>query len=266
MASTCDQQASPSRSATPSSPATPLGAEVRFDAALRSHLHSNLGHLDRSAIPLDGRRHAAVAVVVVDSDAEAHGRNRSQPRPKRLRPIPGRTAPASTGSVAGYRAARPSCSPAGPWASGPTAGQWAFPGGRVEPARVPSMRARRELREELGLDLDAVGLSRGPRRLPDPLRLCHHARRLLGWRGPATQPDPGEVRSVHRVSFRELCRPDSPRFVSIPESDRPVVQMPSGATSSMPRPAPSCCSSGGSAIEGVLERVAEYEQPVFAWR
>ena len=41
-------------------------------------------------------------------------------------------------------------------------------------------------------------------------------------------PTLAEVASVHRVSLRELTRPDSPRFVSIPESDRPVVQVPIG--------------------------------------
>jgi hypothetical protein len=79
-------------------------------------------------------------------------------------------------------------------------------------------------------------------------------------------PDPGEVRSVHRVTLRELCRPDSPRFIAIPESDRPVVQLligdglihaPTGAVLLQFRRV---------GVEGVLERVAGYEQPVFAWQ
>ena len=41
-------------------------------------------------------------------------------------------------------------------------------------------------------------------------------------------PDPGEVARVYRIGLHELCRDDSPRFVTIPESDEPVVQVPLG--------------------------------------
>src|SRR3546814_19567322 len=51
---------------------------------------------------------------------------------------------------------------------------------------------------------------------------------LWGGADPEMKPNPAEVASVHRVAFSELCRSDSPRFVTIPESDRPVVQVPIG--------------------------------------
>lgn len=88
------------------------------------------------------------------------------------------------------------------------------------------------------------------------------------WGGPdpAMAPNPDEVLSVHRIAFRELCREDSPRFVAIPESPRPVVQLPIGGDLIHAPTAAVLLQLRRVAIEGVAERVAEYEQPVFAWR
>ena len=88
------------------------------------------------------------------------------------------------------------------------------------------------------------------------------------WGGahPELVPNPLEVWSVHRIAFRELCRPDSPRFVTIPESDRPVIQLPIGGDLIHAPTAAVMLQFRRAAIEGVTERVAGYEQPVFAWR
>ena len=75
-----------------------------------------------------------------------------------------------------------------------------------------------------------------------------------------------EVLSVHRIGFRELCRSDSPRFVSIPESDRPVVQVPIGGDLIHAPTGAVLLQFRRIAIEGGYERVSDYEQPVFAWR
>ena len=205
-------------------------------------------------------------MVVVDSDAETHADDPHPATADRLDAIPGVDPTTLTGSVAGT-------------AGGPAvlltrraiglqahAGQWALPGGRVEAGEDSLAGALRELWEELGLNLadgDLLG------RLDDyATRSGYVISPVVLWGGsdPILSPDPQEVRSVHRISFRELCRPDSPRFVSIPESNRPVVQMAIGGDLIHAPTGAILLQFRRVAIEGVLERVAEYEQPVFAWR
>jgi hypothetical protein len=71
---------------------------------------------------------------------------------------------------------------------------------------------------------------------------------------------------VHRVSIRELCRADSPRFVTIPESPRPVIQLPIGGDLIHAPTAAVLYQFRLVALEGRSERVDHLEQPVFAWR
>jgi 8-oxo-dGTP pyrophosphatase MutT (NUDIX family) len=240
--------------------------DAAFGAPLRAALLTNLRAHERLAVALEGRRHAAVAVVVVDSDAERHGADHESVPPALLDAIPGAAGLGLTGSVAGTaggpavlltrRAARLRAH----------ASQWALPGGRVDDDEDVVDAARRELREELGL---ALGASEVLGLLDDyPTRSGYVITPVVLWGGddPAMTPNPDEVLSVHRISFRELRRPDSPRFVTIAESDRPVVQIPIGGDLIHAPTGAVLLQFRRVAIEGVLERVADYEQPVFAWR
>jgi 8-oxo-dGTP pyrophosphatase MutT (NUDIX family) len=239
---------------------------MEFGPELRARMQANHDAPPRLACDLEGRKHAAVAVVVVDSDADRHGRDDRVVLGERLQDIPGAEGLGLTGSVAGT-------------AGGPAvvlsrraaglrahAGQWGLPGGRLDPGETPIDAARRELGEELALDLgevDVLGL------LDDyPTRSGYVITPVVLWGGadPPMTPHEAEVLSVHRIAFSELCRADSPRFVTIPESDRPVVQLPIGGDLIHAPTGAVLLQLRRVAIEGVTERVAEYEQPVFAWR
>lgn len=241
-------------------------APITYGPALRAHLASNLAVHHRLSLPHEGRRHAAVAVVVVDSDAERHGDDPHPASPEDGWVVPGVETYDFTGSVAGT-------------SGGPAvlltrrsaglrrhSAQWALPGGRVDPGEEPLDAARRELHEELGLDLPAdalLGL------LDDyATRSGYVITPYVFWGGPdpVLHPDPGEVLSVHRISFRELCRPDSPRFIRIPESDRPVVQLPIGGDLIHAPTGAVLLQFRWVGIEGGDARVVDFEQPVFAWR
>jgi 8-oxo-dGTP pyrophosphatase MutT (NUDIX family) len=240
--------------------------DLEFGDALRTQLGANLRRHDRLRIDLAGRKHAAVAVVVVDSDAELHGVDTQPLDIGLLGEIPGAHGLALTGRVDGTaggpavlltrRATRMRAHP----------GQWALPGGRLDEDETPIDAARRELHEELDLDLPdsaVIGM------LDDyATRSGYVLTPVVLWGGadPAMTPHPDEVASVHRVAFRELCRPDSPRFVTIPESDRPVVQVPIGGDLIHAPTGAVLLQFRRVAIEGTTERVADYEQPVFAWR
>lgn len=241
-------------------------AAFTFDDGLRARLTTNLAAHDRLALALDEHRHAAVAVVVVDSDAARHGEDPHASPLERLPDIPGADDYPLTGSIAGTSGGPAVLLTRRTAGMRAHASQWALPGGRIDSDESPVEGARRELHEELGLDLGAdhvLGTLDDYR-----TRSGYVITPVVFWGGadPALDPNPDEVFSVHRVAFRELCRPDSPRFVTIPESDRPVVQLPVGGDLIHAPTAAVLVQFRFVAIEGVLERVVDYEQPLFAWR
>ena len=204
--------------------------------------------------------------MVIDSDSELHGDDPLPATAAEIAAIPGTEGLALDGSVAGTAGGAAVILTRRATDMRAHAGQWALPGGRVEPGESPLEAARRELHEELNLELgpeSLIGM------LDDyPTRSGYVITPVVLWAGdrPEIAPHPGEVRSVHRVSFRELCRSDSPRFVTIPESDRPVVQIPVGGDLIHAPTGAVLLQFRRVGIEGVSERVYEYEQPVFAWK
>lgn len=144
------------------------------------------------------------------------------------------------------------------------AGQWALPGGRLDPGEGPVEAALRELHEEIGLDL-------GPEAVLGPLddyvtRSGYVMTPVVCWAGPVdgfagSEP---EVAAVFEVPLADLDV--DPVFESIPESDGPVIKLPLlGGFVHAPTAAVvhQFCRI---ACRGEVERVVGYEQPVFAWR
>ena len=144
------------------------------------------------------------------------------------------------------------------------AGQWALPGGRRDPGETAVDGALREMHEEVGLELgpDAVlGL------LDDYVtRSGYVMTPVVCWAGPVGDlvGAEAEVAAVHQVPLTDLDV--EPRFVSIPESDAPVIQLPLFDRFVHAPTAAIVHQFCRIACRGEVQRVAHYEQPVFAWR
>jgi len=203
-----------------------------LDDALRARAVTNLTAFERRALPVDGRRPAAVAVVLLGDDA-------------------GRACFLLTRRAARLRR---------------HAGQWALPGGRFEDGESAATAALRELAEEVGLTpgadavlglLDDYGTRSGFVITPVV---------VWGSAGAELAPDPDEVAAVYRVPLAVLDDPSVPRLKRIPESDRPVISITMVGTHVHAPTAAIVYQLREVALHGRPTRVAHFEQPVFAWR
>lgn len=144
-------------------------------------------------------------------------------------------------------------------------GQWALPGGRCDPGETVSQTALRELREELGLHL---GAQTALGELDDyPTRSGYLITPVVVWAGraPTIMPNPDEVASVHRIALSAITREDAFDFVSIPESARRVVRF-RHEDNHIHAPTAALIYQFREVLAGRATRVADLEQPVFAWK
>ena len=237
---------------------------IRYDEALREQVGTHLAGHRRRVVEDPSKRHAAVAIVLVDSEP---GEDRIDPAPVDEwiggRPLPDQNLDGRMVDVAGG-AAFLLCRRTSRLNS--HSAQWALPGGRLDPGETVVDAALRELHEEVGIKLSdesVLGL------LDDyPTRSGYVITPVVLWGGGRLdpQPSPDEVVAVYRVGLHQLQRPDSPRFITIPESERPVVQIPLGNDLIHAPTGAVLLQMRWLGLEGRPDRVDELEQPVFAWR
>ena len=206
---------------------TPYSFEFRQQLVTNLHLHRRRVHA------LDARKHAAVAIVLVDGGPERGACFLLCRRASRLNAH---------------------------------AGQFALPGGRIDPGEDPLRAALREVEEELGFRLGDDALVGW---LDDyPTRSGYVITPAVLWAGGAPDVDasPHEVMAVHEIPVDVLIA-GQPTFLTIPESDRPVLTLPLGRFSIHAPTGAVVYQFRQVALGGRIdERVDHLEQPVFAWR
>ncbi len=146
------------------------------------------------------------------------------------------------------------------------AGQWALPGGRIDPDETAIEAARRETAEEVGLSSDAADVLAT---LDDyPTRSGYVITPVVLWCDPAADltPNEGEVASIHLIPLAELDHPEAPRLITIRESSNPVIQMPLMGQWIHAPTAAILLQLRDVALHGRASRVAHLDQPTWAWR
>lgn len=228
-----------------SPPEPPPGGTPATAAQARVQWQQRLQHFDRIALPLQGRRHAAVAVGLTEEGLGDGAPGLASHRQWS-------TAPALllTRRAAGLSQ---------------HAGQWAFPGGRLDAGETPVQAALRELAEETALHVGAdsvLGV------LDDyPTRSGYVITPVVMWLGPATEgmPQPGEVASLHRIPTAELLRDDAPILNHVKGQPHPVLRMPIGTNWIAAPTAAVLYQLREVLLLDRLTRVAHFDQPHFAW-
>jgi 8-oxo-dGTP pyrophosphatase MutT (NUDIX family) len=204
-----------------------MAADLAFSPELRIAIKGRLANFEPILLNAEELRHAAVGVVLVPDEA-------------------GRACFVLTRRLSTLRR---------------HAGQWALPGGRLEPGESSEQAGLREIHEEVGLDL---GLESVLGRLDDYItRSGHLISPLVLW-AASTRPlvvNPDEVDAAFLIPLIELDDPRALRsepllHFAIP-SLKSAVHAPTAAMLYQFREV---------ALHGREVRVADVEQPLFAWR
>lgn len=143
------------------------------------------------------------------------------------------------------------------------AGQWAFPGGRLDAGETALEGAVRETQEELGLTLEPAHLLG---RLDDyETRSGYAIAAFVFWHGaPRLTPNPDEVASIHHFNVTSLDRPDSPELLKGPDPERPIIRMHVDDTQIHAPTGAILHQFHEVAVHGRPTRVSHFDQPDWA--
>ncbi len=206
---------------------------LSLDAVLEERLRSNLAAFPVMRSEDEDARQAAVALVVTAAAMAEEG----------------------AALLLTRRAARMSTHP----------GQWALPGGRVDPGETAEEAARREVEEELGLTLQP---DQRLGRLDDYTTRSGSVIQPFVYWAPQTGPlvpNPAEVASIHRLPIQWFDHPNCPELLDGPDPDRPIIRVymegrrihaPTGAV---------LHQFWEVAVQGRWTRVAHFDQPSWAY-
>lgn len=216
------------------------------DHELRERISDNLRRFEPVVAEVDDAHHAAVAITVTDVafGADLPG----LPRYPRRQALAGLILTRRSKQLRKH------------------AGQWAFPGGRLDPGETPVITALREMHEEVAVE---VGPDAVLGRLDDFVtRSGFVMTPIVVWGGPGleTTPNPAEVASVHRIPLTEFLREDAPRLEPAAGSEHPILRMPVGRDHIAAPTAALIFQFREVCLLGRSTRVAHFEQPRFAWR
>ncbi len=197
---------------------------------LQDRIRTHLANHERNVIEDDDLRHAAVAITVVEGEGGAGF--------------------VLTRRDAGLRA---------------HSHQYALPGGRIDDGEGPRDAARRELEEEVALSTnpgDVLGVLDDYR-----TRSGYIITPVVVWPSDAASmaPQPGEVETIFIIDLAELDRPDSPRWISIPESTNPVLQLPLRNRLIHAPTGALLYQFREVALHGRTVRLDHVEEPTWAW-
>lgn len=146
------------------------------------------------------------------------------------------------------------------------AGQWALPGGRIDPGEDAVAAALREMHEEVGLRLDTSAVLGT---LDDFVtRSGYVITPVVLWAGAVATlvPNPDEVASVHRIRIEEFMRADAPMLEPSEDPGRQIMRMPVGKHWIAAPTAAVIYQFRELCIAGRPTRVAHFDQPLFARR
>ncbi len=206
-----------------------------FNQSLRTQIQGRLDGFAPQPAELCDLRDAAVAIVIVNNSETNQASVLMTLRPKKLNRH---------------------------------GGQYALPGGRLDEGETNVAAARRELHEELGLDLledHVLG------QLDQfPTRSGFRISPFVMW-APGTvelRPDPSEVAEVFLLPLTELDSPDIPQLSASENSEHPVLSayFPTLGHYMYAPTAAILYQFREVALRGVSTRAAHFDQPTFAWK